>query len=211
MTPSRLTPPGPQCYGAGVVVAFLLLGRTLAAPGQAVPADWTLRTRLELSGNSTESEPPGYAVYSGIALEVAVNRRWGHVASELGVRTESREVDFDPGSGPAIRLGALELLPVTWTVQYRFRNGAAIRPYLGAGLNLTLAWEKSGVLDSMDVAPHLGPALQGGVDIGVGRRAAVNIDLRWNTLTSDVRNGGARFAKLRIDPVAIGVGVALPF
>ncbi len=173
---------------------------------------WTFLTRIVISGNSDQSDPAGYKAYSGIALEAGIARDWGHhLVTELSIRTESREVDHEATSGLANRLGSLELLPLTAILQYRPPFSDRIHPYLGLGANLTVVWEKSGVLDSLDIGPHLGPALQLGMDYNFGKTAVLNLNIGWNTLTSDIKISGRRFAKLKIDPIALSMGVGFHF
>jgi outer membrane protein len=80
-----------------------------------------------------------------------------------------------------------------------------------AGANLTVAWEKSGTLDSTDRAGSVGPAVQVGVDWELSSRALLNLDVRWNRLTAELENGGTPLAKLRIDPLSLGIGVGFRF
>lgn len=196
------------------LLALVTLSVSTASAQTADPEwrRWTFRTRAVLSGNSYESEPEGFTAFSGIGLEAAVTRDLRRCLSlETSLRTESREFDRDLPNGTRERLGSLELLPVTVTVQYRPKLGGGIQPYAGAGANLTVAWEKSGVLDSLDVGAHLGPALQAGVDFGLGGAALLNFDLRWNTLTTDITDGDTPYAKVKIDPITLGIGVGFRF
>jgi outer membrane protein len=196
-------------------VAVLLLG-TVGTPAAAQVANetppWSFRTRLLLTGSSDHSEPAGFTTYSALALEVAAARRLaGRFSAELSGRIESREVDRVVGSGPTERLGSLELVPVNLLLQFHPSRGGKLRPYLGAGVNVTAAWEKSGVLDSMDVKPHVGPSLQVGANLDLSTDLFLNFDLRWNTLTTDIENRGVRYTSLRIDPIALGIGLGVRF
>jgi outer membrane protein len=173
---------------------------------------WTFTTRLVATGSSDESDPPGYKVYSAFTLEAALRRSLGRLlAAEATVRTESREVDSLVPGGEARRLGSLELLPVSLLLQFRVPTHGRVRPYLGAGVNLTVAWEKSGALDSVDMAGSVGPAVQLGADWALSPRALLNLDIRWNTLTADLDTGGSRLASLKVDPLTLGVGVGFRF
>ena len=68
------------------------------------------------------------------------------------------------------------------------------------------------MLDSTDLTPGFGLAVQGGLDIAVGRRALVNIDLRWNQLETDLEaEDGSRIARLTIDPLTVGFGLGFRF
>jgi outer membrane protein len=78
-------------------------------------------------------------------------------------------------------------------------------------VNLTVAWEKSGALDSADMKGSVGPALQAGADFELSSRTLLNVDLEWNTLTADIENGGTRLTRLKMDPLSGGVGVGFRF
>lgn len=204
-----------------LTAALALVIATLAGSGSALAADppdsgspWSLITRVLATGSSdeAESDPEGYKAFSAFTLEAALRRDLSsRVGIELSMRTESREIDFyaTPGS-EATRLGSLELLPVNLTLQYRLAEGTW-RPYVGAGVNLTVCWEKSGAIDSSDLSPSLAPAIQLGMDIGTLSRASVNVDLRWNPLRADLELGGARLARLKLDTATLGVGLAFRF
>jgi outer membrane protein len=190
----------------------LALGYLPLAAQEKGPPPWSFRTRAIITGNSAESEPAGYKMYSAITLEAALTRRLGRLFGlELGVRTESREVDFQPGEEPAERLGSLELLPVNLLLQVRPALSGRFHPYAGAGLNLTVAWEKSGVLDSMDVSPSPGAALQLGADLDLSPAILLNFDLRWNALSVDIENRSVPYASLKVDPIALGLGLGFRF
>jgi outer membrane protein len=197
------------CLGCCLLLA--VTGVPVAISAQAT-SPWTFRSRLVMSGSTDHSEPAGFTMYSGIALEAALARRLSdRFAVELAVRTESREVDRVVSGPITERLGSLELLPVNLLVQWHPARSGSVRPYLGAGMNFTVAWEKSGVLDSLDVSPQIGGALQVGVLVPLSGRVAFNADVRWNSLATDIRAPGGRFALLTVDPIALGLGLELAF
>jgi outer membrane protein len=171
-----------------------------------------LRGRAVLSGSSTHSDPTGFKIYSGITAEVGAARRiGGPFAIELTLRSESREVDRagDPGA-PDVRLGSLELFPIGLAFHY-VPWGGTFQPYLGAGLNLTLCWEKTGALDDTQVSPSIGPMIQAGLDVELTQVLVLNLDLRWNLLRPEVHRAGAKVVTLQIDPLTIGAGVGVRF
>jgi outer membrane protein len=193
-----------------VLLATLLLPTTLLA--QAVKPAWGFRTRVQASGSAVGSEPVGYRVYSGITLGAALSRDLGrHFGVELAAATESREVNQAQIDGADLRLGSIELLPVNLLLQVRPGVGGRAHPYAGAGINLTVAWEKSGALDSQDVAPSIGPALQVGTDIDLAPSVLLNLDVRWNVLRTDIGPAGSGIATLKIDPMTFGVGLGFRF
>lgn len=200
----------------GQFFAFLAAALLLSAfDGFARDADqgpWVFRTRAVLSGNSHESDPEGFVAYSGLGLEAGVTRSIaGFLAAEVSLRTESREIDQEVSSGPAVRLGSIEVLPLTATLQYRPNLSASLHPYLGIGAVVSIVWEKSGVLDSLDIGTDIGPALQLGVDHDLGPSAVLNLDLRWHTFTADIENGEDRLAEILVDPMVLGAGVGFRF
>ena len=83
-------------------------------------------------------------------------------------------------------------------------SGGRVRPYAGVGANLTVFYEKSGALDSTDLTPGVGVALQFGTDIVLSRSAVFNLDVRWNQLETDLETSGSRIARLSINPMTIG-------
>jgi len=196
-------------------LAVLIVGLLLLLPERAAAQSsqsWTFITRLVATGSSDESEPPGYKAYSAFTLEAGVRRSLGPLLmAELTVRTESREVDSLVTVGEDHRLGSIELLPFDLMLQVRPLGRKSVRPYAGAGLNLTVAWEKSGALDSTDMPERVGPAVQAGVDIDISSHALLNLDLSWNTLTAKLENGGVPLTDLRIDPLALGIGLGFGF
>jgi outer membrane protein W len=156
MSEDRLTR---GCMAALGALAFLtvIAPRSMVAQIERPSQSWAFTTRAIVTGSSDHSDPPGYQVYSAFTLEAALPRSIGRsFAAELTIRTESREVDSLVSSGENTRLGSLELLPIDLLLQYRPKMKGRMHPYAGAGVNLTGAWEKSGVLDSVDMAGSLG-------------------------------------------------------
>ena len=123
------------------------------------------------------------------------------------MRTESREADLVV-NGVQTALGSIELLPLNLFVQFRPTEGA-LRPYAGAGLNLTFAWEKTGAFDDTRVSPRWGPALQLGLDIELSRTVMLNLDARWNVYRPEVVRNGARVAGFTVDPLSLGAGLGV--
>jgi outer membrane protein W len=200
---SRLTACLALCLGAPAGLA----GQT-AAPEPA----WTLRTRLFVSGDSYGSRPAGYKVYSGIGIEAGVDRRLaGHVTLAVTARTESREVDSIPSVGPSVREGSLEILPISLLLEVRPVMGHRLVPYFGAGTTLTVTWEKSGALDSLEIGPYLGLAAQAGLDFILSPAALLNLDVRWHRYRPSLESREARLARLDIDPLTLGIGVGFRF
>jgi len=199
---------------AGAVAVLLV---PVFAFGQTAPQDespWSFRTRVQLTGTADSSESDGYTVYSGIPIEVSLRRDFRRrFGVELSAGLESREVEFPvpPGSTKGLNLGSLQTLPVNVLFQVHPWGDGRVRPYAGIGANVTVFWEKSGALDSTDLSPGVGLALQLGTDIVVSRRAMLNVDIRWNQLETDLESDGRKMAHLEIHPLSIGIGLGFRF
>ena len=206
-----------RVYRSTVIALILAAGLPVIALAQSSPAEegpWSMRTRIQLSGSSDLSEDEGYRVYSGVPIEISVRRELGaRFGLEFSGALESREVDVaGSGASDRVNLGSIQTLPITVLVQYYFRPGSArVKPYAGVGANLTLFWEKSGALDSSDLSPGGGLAVQVGTDIALSNAVVFNLDLKWNQLTTDVELDGSRLATLSIHPLTIGAGFGFRF
>lgn len=195
---------------------FSLAGSAAAQPRVQPPVPeawpWTICTRATIGGDSERSDPEGFHVYSPIGLEVSLRRALGRPFSlELSLAVESREVDFVDAAGVEASLGSLEALPINLQVQVHPRLWASVHPYAGAGLNATIFWEKSGALNSSDIGPSLGPAAHIGVDIDLSATVRLNLDVRSNRLRAKIEGDTERPATLEIDPLTMGVGLALRY
>jgi outer membrane protein W len=49
------------------------------------------------------------------------------------------------------------------------------------------------------------------VDFDLSTDALLNVDLRWNGMTADLKNGDTRLTSVKLDPVSLGVGVGFHF
>lgn len=117
-----------------------------------------------------------------------------------------------------------KVLPPTLTLQYHFRPQAAIRPYVGAGVNYTYFFDEkvpgSSALSSPDDKVSLesswGLALQAGVDIAINQDWFINMDVKYLDIdtTASFKNVlGTNRAKIDadIDPFVYGIGIGRRF
>ena len=111
-------------------------------------------------------------------------------------------------------IGTFKHLPPTLTLQYRPFPDAAIQPYVGAGVNLTYTMNNNmtalGKRVTLD-AYSLKPALQVGVDIPVDKKWSINVDVKKIWLGSDVYLDGTKISHVKLDPLAISIGVGYRF
>jgi len=163
-------------------------------------------TRLTATGPSHSSEPEGYKAYSSIHLEIGVRRPFtSTLAMELDLAHESREMDW-LGPEKEESLGSIELLPVHLLLQYR-PPMHKWQPYIGAGVNYTLFWEKSGELNSKKFSPSAGPILQVGVDRPLTSHLLLNLDIKFIRMKTDFEGPQKEQIRLSIHPTAMGIGL----
>lgn len=115
----------------------------------------------------------------GVDVTHFVTPRWGVNLLLATASTEVRAVD-------GTSFGSLDILPPTLTLQYRFLTEGPVRPYLGAGGNLSIFYEETGQLEgaAAEVDPGLGAAVQGGFDFIVDG-ILIFTDARWVTFLND--------------------------
>lgn len=166
-----------------------------------------------MAGSSDRSEPEGYMIYSAPSIEPSVCRKLSEIFSvEMNVRTESREVDFtNPLLPDDIPLGSVELLPVTVLLKAYLPSKRVFHPYAGAGMNVTFCWEKSSALNSLDLTPSFGHAIQLGMDIAVSTVIFLNFHTGWNLLRTNLKVQGNKIATFTLDPVSLGAGLGFRF
>lgn len=120
----------------------------------------------------------------------------------------SNGLDFPSGK---TRLGNVDHLPPTLSLQWHFNPDGVFRPYIGAGINYTLfsGEELRGQLSGADLnlKDSFGPAGQIGVDIGSSKNWFVNLDVRYIDIDSDVEIDGDEIGTVEIDPWVYGVHV----
>lgn len=115
------------------------------------------------------------------------------------------------------KIGTFKHLPPTLTLQYHFNPDGGFRPYVGAGVNLTLISDVNlsvpgvGALDLE--SSSVGFAAQAGFDVKVGEKLFLNGDVKWVQIGSDVtlKATGAKVSAVKVDPWLIGAGLGYRF
>ncbi|MBT9567702.1 MAG: OmpW family protein [Thiobacillus sp.] len=188
--------------------ALLAIALITAAPATALAQDFMMRVRAIDINPDVSSSLSGLDVSSEWVPEVDftyfVTPRIG---VELILATARHEVTLN-----GTRLGKLNHLPPTVTLQYHFHPTATIKPYVGAGVNYTRLYNVD--LPGFKVDNNsFGAALQAGIDIAVAKNAFINLDVKKIWIDTKVRSAstGAHVADLDIDPVVWGIGYGFHF
>jgi len=105
-------------------------------------------------------------------------------AVEGSITWAKQDVTFN-GTG----VGALKIMPVTFTAQYHFTNLGAWKPYVGGGFNYTYFYDtdlgnNAGASVSRD---SWGGALQGGFDYQIQPNWYFNVDVKYLWINNDIR------------------------
>lgn len=115
------------------------------------------------------------------------------------------------------------ILPATLTAKVHLDTGGPIKPYLGAGPALFIVFdEKPGAtaaalgIDRVKMSNKLGAALQGGVDVALGKSGlGLSLDAKkyWMKPTASFYQNGTLALKTRhdLDPWVLSAGVSYRF
>ncbi len=128
-----------------------------------------------------------------------------NIAAEL-VLTYPQKVDIY--SGPN-NIGHLNALPPSLLLQYHFTNFGQVKPYVGAGVNLTHFGRNASLAgNTISVDKYsVGYAAQVGVDYMIDKHWGVNLDVKYLQIDTYVSGVG----ELKLNPVTAGVGVTYKF
>ena len=123
-------------------------------------------------------------------------------------------LDLDSGSRPLDRVGQVDVLPPTLSLNWHFNPNGVFRPYIGAGVNYTMfsGEETRGALAGTDFTldDTIAAAGQVGVDIGQ-RNWFFNASVRYIDLSADIDLGGADLGSVDLNPWVYGLHVGYRF
>lgn len=175
---------------------------------QAQDSPWLLRARFVKPELTYVPNPGGFSVEQQVMPEVDVSyffsKNW---AAEFSFTALKTQTVFSSGAS----IGTFENLPPTLLLQYHLDRWAAFKPYVGAGITYT----KSSTLTFTDpnfqsilMNNHTwGPAVQLGVDVPLGERFSLNLDLKRSNFRSDISAyGSTTDTKINVRIVSLGVG-----
>jgi outer membrane protein len=176
--------------------------------------DWVVRARaLNLQSANKDTTGLNLSVNDKTFPEVDIAYFvTPNLAVEL-VLTYPQKHDIRAGG---TKIGTLKHLPPTLLAQWHFPMGG-FRPYVGAGLNLTLF---SDVKFDPAVAAALSPsiknrstggAVQLGLDMPFGGGWLFNVDVKKVQIKTDVYSFGAKAGTFKVDPTLLSVGFGKRF
>ena len=184
----------------------------VAVPAVAPWSRWIVGARVVNVNPNVSSSLSGFEVRSQWTGELDSTYFFTpNVAVEGSITWAKQDVNFN-GTG----VGALKMMPVTFTAQYHFTDLGAWKPYIGGGFNYTYFYEtdlgnNAGASANRD---SWGGALQAGVDYQIQRNWYVNFDVKYLWINNDVRlnnfNTG-NSSSLDINPWVFGIGVRYRF
>lgn len=195
----------------------------LAAPlaAQSTPeGKWMVRIRaLSLTPTDKSDAIPSLSVPEDaitvspkIFPDIDIVRFFGsHFAAEL-VLTYPQQHDVELSG---TKIGTFKHLPPTLLGQYHFTPAGRFRPYVGAGVNLTLISDVDitvpgvGALDLE--SSSVGYAAQVGADIQLMPGKFLNIDIKKVAIGSDVLSGGTAVSAVKVDPWLVSIGYGIRF
>jgi outer membrane protein len=145
-----------------------------------------------------------------------------HVGAELILATSPHDIEGRGALAPVGKLAGTMALPPTLTLQYHFAPDAKVRPYVGAGVNYTIFYDEdaSGALEGaigstkVSADDSFGYAVQAGVDIDLGERFFLNLDVKYIDIdtTAKLRTGAlVNRVNVSLVPVVAGIGIGMRF
>lgn len=203
------------------VAAVLASSATVA---QQAEGNWMMRVRAVDLQAVKKSDPigalalPADAVYVSNKMIPEVDFSYffsKNLAAEL-ILTYPQKLDAQvKGVG---KVGNLDALPPTLTLQYHFSPDTAFRPYVGAGINLTLFSRVSlPVVNALTKADSsldnssVGGALQIGFDYKLAPNSYINFDIKKTYMHTDLKVNGTKVSTVTVDPVLVGIGYGFKF
>ena len=203
-TPLTSRPRAP--YALALILGSMATALSIPA-ANAAPGDWLIRAGVHQVDPKSDNSPivsvksdesltlsGSYFFTDRIAVEVLAAFPFKHAITLNADGSEVAETRH---------------LPPTVTLQYHFLPDAAVRPYVGAGLNYTTFFDEKtrGALTGtrLSLDDSFGLAAEVGVDIALNDNWALNLNIRWFDIDTDARLDGADLGSVKIDPYGYGL------
>jgi outer membrane protein len=134
------------------------------------------------------------------------------VAVEAILGTSYHQINAE-GPGTDVKVHTTWTLPPVVALQYHPFPKARFSPYVGAGVNAMIFYgEKNYNGFSVRLKDNVGAAIQGGMDVALTGRWALNVDIKKVFVQTDaVINEGALLSNVHLDPLVASVGVSRRF
>lgn len=200
-----------------------------AASAFAEEGNWMVRVRaVELRPENTSDAIPALGVPSDA---IHVSDKWipeidvsyfftPNWAAELILTyPQKHNVKVTSSALGGLKIGEFKHLPPTLTLQYHFNPTGRFRPYAGAGINYTIISDDSfgpldratGTVTKLD-NDSWGGAAQFGFDVKLSANSYLNFDVKKIYIESAVKNNVlGKISKVKVNPVAIGIGYGMRF
>jgi outer membrane protein len=191
---------------------------TCAAAAPAFAGDFVVRARalqLDPANQSTGTlETLNVTVSSKQIWEIDASYFFTpNIAVEVIATTPQKHTVY--AANETVRLGTLRHLPPTVTAQYHFApENAAVRPYVGLGVNYT-RFSATNLYyggTKLDVEKNSwGLAYQIGADFPITKSVSFNVDFKKIDINTDVKLNGTKLGTVKVDPVLFGIGIGYRF
>jgi len=144
-----------------------------------------------------------------IDFEYALSPNWG-LELLLTVPQKHTVIAKQSALGANQSLGSVTHLPPTLTAKYYFLTDK-VRPYVGAGVNVTWFTQNDLALNLAIDRWSVGPAIQAGVDVSLNDQWSLSLDAKRAWISTDVSLAGTKLTTVGVDPWIIGLGVGYRF
>lgn len=209
-----------------LVVAGLPVSQSFALD----QGDWLVRLRgigviptAESGGISPDLRTSGLDPQPAAVPEIDITyMATDSIGVELILATSPHDLDATGAIAGIGKAAETMLLPPTLLLQYHFNTKGKLRPYVGAGVNYTIAYLENADRSleaalgptSVRADDSVGWAVQAGVDYHINDSWFVNFDVKYIDISLDVElnsQGTVRTLDVDINPVVVGVGIGYRF
>ena len=169
------------------------LSGTITDPGTGDPL--TVNGKLTADGDASVTFNATYMATRNVGIELLLALPFRH------------NLEFE-----GEKVGSTRLIPPTISVQWHQPIGRAV-PYVGLGINFTEFFNET-LLNSRDIlsiSDSRGLAAQIGFDFVLAERWLLNGEIRYISVTPDVKIEGNKVGTIDIDPWVFGLNLGFRF